>query len=102
MIYCPKEVQLLCLSATIANPEELAGWISQVGFNAWLFVDFGCLLDEWVIPTLVAFRVLSFLLNLVGFSASQFPVFDCADSVYSNKLLVWLDKSSFFTSLEID
>ncbi|XP_031480170.1 DExH-box ATP-dependent RNA helicase DExH15 chloroplastic [Nymphaea colorata] len=30
VIYCPKEVQLLCLSATIANPEELAGWISQI------------------------------------------------------------------------
>lgn len=30
VIYCPKEVQLICLSATIANPEELAGWIGQV------------------------------------------------------------------------
>eukprot|EP00249_Psilotum_nudum_P024689 c29264_g1_i2 orf=213-4016(+) len=30
VIYCPKEVQLICLSATIANPDELAGWISQV------------------------------------------------------------------------
>jgi superfamily II RNA helicase len=30
VIYCPKEVQLICLSATVANPEELAGWISQV------------------------------------------------------------------------
>ncbi|GJM86785.1 hypothetical protein PR202_ga02677 [Eleusine coracana subsp. coracana] len=30
VIYCPKEVQLICLSATVANPDELAGWISQV------------------------------------------------------------------------
>ncbi|XP_057829348.2 DExH-box ATP-dependent RNA helicase DExH15 chloroplastic [Cryptomeria japonica] len=30
VIYCPKEVQLICLSATISNPEELAGWIGQV------------------------------------------------------------------------
>nr|PNR55603.1 hypothetical protein PHYPA_006500 [Physcomitrium patens] len=30
VIYCPKEVQLICLSATVANPEELAGWIAQV------------------------------------------------------------------------
>lgn len=30
IIYCPKEVQLICLSATISNPEELAGWIAQV------------------------------------------------------------------------
>ncbi|PPR84658.1 hypothetical protein GOBAR_AA36054 [Gossypium barbadense] len=29
VIYCPKEVQLICLSATVANPDELAGWISQ-------------------------------------------------------------------------
>ncbi|KAG4917860.1 hypothetical protein JHK85_056141 [Glycine max] len=29
VIYCPKEVQLICLSATIANPNELAGWIGQ-------------------------------------------------------------------------
>ncbi|KAK4376775.1 hypothetical protein RND71_003071 [Anisodus tanguticus] len=27
VIYCPKEVQLICLSATVANPDELAGWI---------------------------------------------------------------------------
>ncbi|KAI8024134.1 hypothetical protein LOK49_LG03G00370 [Camellia lanceoleosa] len=30
VIYCPKEVQLICLSATVANPDELAGWIAQV------------------------------------------------------------------------
>lgn len=30
VIYCPKEVQLICLSATVANPDELAGWIGQV------------------------------------------------------------------------
>ncbi|XP_020520261.1 DExH-box ATP-dependent RNA helicase DExH15 chloroplastic isoform X2 [Amborella trichopoda] len=30
VIYCPKEVQLICLSATVANPEELAGWIGQI------------------------------------------------------------------------
>lgn len=30
VIYCPKEVQLICLSATVANADELAGWIAQV------------------------------------------------------------------------
>uniref|UniRef100_A0A5B7C9E1 RNA helicase n=1 Tax=Davidia involucrata TaxID=16924 RepID=A0A5B7C9E1_DAVIN len=30
VIYCPKEVQLVCLSATVANPDELAGWIGQI------------------------------------------------------------------------
>lgn len=30
VIYCPKEVQLICLSATVANPDELAGWIDQI------------------------------------------------------------------------
>ncbi|XP_057774743.1 DExH-box ATP-dependent RNA helicase DExH15 chloroplastic isoform X2 [Salvia miltiorrhiza] len=30
VIYCPKQVQLICLSATVANPDELAGWIGQI------------------------------------------------------------------------
>lgn len=30
VIYCPEDVQLICLSATVANPDELAGWIGQV------------------------------------------------------------------------
>ncbi|BAT99359.1 DExH-box ATP-dependent RNA helicase DExH15 chloroplastic [Vigna angularis] len=30
VIYCPKVVQLICLSATVANPDELAGWIGQI------------------------------------------------------------------------
>ncbi|CAH8257673.1 unnamed protein product [Arabidopsis lyrata] len=30
VIYCPKEVQLICLSATVANPDELAGWIGEI------------------------------------------------------------------------
>ncbi|CAN1187636.1 DExH-box ATP-dependent RNA helicase DExH15 chloroplastic [Linum perenne] len=30
VIYCPKEVQLICLSATVKNPDELAGWIGEV------------------------------------------------------------------------
>ncbi|GMH01661.1 hypothetical protein Nepgr_003500 [Nepenthes gracilis] len=30
IIYCPKEVQLICLSATVSNPDELAGWIGQI------------------------------------------------------------------------
>ncbi|KAF6174469.1 hypothetical protein GIB67_004663 [Kingdonia uniflora] len=33
VIYSPKEVQLLCLSATVANADELAGWIGQEGSN---------------------------------------------------------------------
>lgn len=32
VIYCPKEVQIICLSATVANADELAGWISEVTF----------------------------------------------------------------------
>ncbi|KAJ8491440.1 hypothetical protein OPV22_013161 [Ensete ventricosum] len=30
VIYSPKEVQLICLSATVANPDELAGWIGKI------------------------------------------------------------------------
>ena len=30
IIYCPPQIQLLALSATIGNPEELTDWISQV------------------------------------------------------------------------
>ncbi|KAK9119581.1 hypothetical protein Scep_017674 [Stephania cephalantha] len=30
VIYCPKEVQLICLSATVANADELASWIGQI------------------------------------------------------------------------
>ncbi|CAA7014398.1 unnamed protein product [Microthlaspi erraticum] len=30
VIYCPKKVQLICLSATVANPDELAGWIGEI------------------------------------------------------------------------
>ncbi|KAF2325389.1 hypothetical protein GH714_027363 [Hevea brasiliensis] len=30
VIYCPKELQLICLSATVKNPNELAGWINEV------------------------------------------------------------------------
>ncbi|KAL5722386.1 DExH-box ATP-dependent RNA helicase DExH15 chloroplastic [Ranunculus cassubicifolius] len=30
VIYCPKKVQLICLSATVANADELAGWIGQI------------------------------------------------------------------------
>jgi superfamily II RNA helicase len=30
IITCPEHVQLVCLSATIANAEEIAGWISQI------------------------------------------------------------------------
>lgn len=35
VIYCPKAVQLICLSATVANPDELAGWIGQVFRLGW-------------------------------------------------------------------
>ena len=30
IIYCPKRIQLLCLSATVGNPDDLAGWIEEV------------------------------------------------------------------------
>ncbi|XP_020578336.1 DExH-box ATP-dependent RNA helicase DExH15 chloroplastic isoform X2 [Phalaenopsis equestris] len=38
-IYCPKEVQLICLSATVANPDELAGWIGQIHGKTELVVS---------------------------------------------------------------
>lgn len=44
VIYCPKEVQLICLSATVANPDELAGWIGQVyGYLKNLNISMPCL-----------------------------------------------------------
>lgn len=30
IIYCPSRIQLLCLSATVGNPEDVAGWIEEV------------------------------------------------------------------------
>ena len=30
IIYCPPSVPLLCLSATVGNPDDLQGWVSQV------------------------------------------------------------------------
>lgn len=30
IIYCPPRIQLLCLSATVGNPDDLAGWIQEV------------------------------------------------------------------------
>ncbi|KAG0628562.1 hypothetical protein M758_1G035800 [Ceratodon purpureus] len=30
IIYSPKDVQLICLSATVSNPEDLASWIERV------------------------------------------------------------------------
>eukprot|EP00884_Botryococcus_braunii_P013752 jgi/Botrbrau1/22378/Bobra.0002s0055.1 len=30
IINCPKSIRMLCMSATVANPDELGGWISQV------------------------------------------------------------------------
>lgn len=29
IINCPTHIQLLCLSATVANPDDLGGWISE-------------------------------------------------------------------------
>lgn len=34
IINCPPHIRLLCMSATVANPDELGGWISQVQFHA--------------------------------------------------------------------
>lgn len=53
VIYCPKEVQLICLSATVANPDELAGWIGQVlRLGQWSLVSITiteCIvLDTWL------------------------------------------------------
>lgn len=31
IINCPRHIQLLCMSATVKNPDDLGGWISQVG-----------------------------------------------------------------------
>jgi len=30
IIYCPPRVKLICLSATVANPDELAEWIESI------------------------------------------------------------------------
>ena len=30
IISCPKRIPLLCMSATVRNPEDLGGWISKV------------------------------------------------------------------------
>ena len=30
IINAPKDVPLLCMSATVANPDDLGGWISKV------------------------------------------------------------------------
>lgn len=29
IINCPRHIQLLAMSATVANPDDLGGWISQ-------------------------------------------------------------------------
>lgn len=42
IIYCPPEVRLVCLSATVANAEELADWIAQVRVSSWFLPFFGC------------------------------------------------------------
>ncbi|KAK8626394.1 hypothetical protein V6N13_134040 [Hibiscus sabdariffa] len=70
VIYCPEEVQLICLSATVANPDEIAGWIGQVVFF--------CLIISYV-PALIQFSCLrvvmvctiSFCLHL------SLPLFVC-------------------------
>lgn len=30
IVGCPKEIQMLCMSATVANPQDLGDWISQI------------------------------------------------------------------------
>ncbi|MEW5820776.1 MAG: DEAD/DEAH box helicase [Cyanobacteriota bacterium] len=41
IIYCPKDIQILALSATIANHDELTGWINSVHNNTELvYSDF--------------------------------------------------------------
>lgn len=39
IIYCPKEVQIICLSATVANADELVGWIGQVCLSVSIVSD---------------------------------------------------------------
>ncbi len=40
ILYCPKHVQLICLSATVANAGELASWISHVHRETVLVTHF--------------------------------------------------------------
>ncbi|HEY9301256.1 MAG TPA: DEAD/DEAH box helicase, partial [Phormidium sp.] len=41
IIYCPKEIQLVALSATVANSQQLTDWISQVhGPTDLIYSDF--------------------------------------------------------------
>lgn len=30
IINCPRHIQLLCMSATVQNPQDLGGWIAKV------------------------------------------------------------------------
>ncbi len=30
IINCPRHIQLLCMSATVKNPDDLGGWIAKV------------------------------------------------------------------------
>lgn len=45
IIYCPKEVQIICLSATVANADELVGWIGQVCLSVSIVSDL-CVLKK--------------------------------------------------------
>ena len=31
IINCPRHIQLLCMSATVRNPDDLGAWIAKVG-----------------------------------------------------------------------
>jgi len=35
IINCPRHITLLAMSATVKNPDDLGGWISQVGGWGW-------------------------------------------------------------------
>ena len=40
IINCPRHIQLLCMSATVKNPDDLGGWISKV-WGGWTLEIWG-------------------------------------------------------------
>ncbi|KAJ7525182.1 hypothetical protein O6H91_17G040400 [Diphasiastrum complanatum] len=66
IIYCPKKVQLICLSATIANPEELSGWIAQVHGPTELVVS-----SRRPVPLLWHFSTRHYILPLLNKKATE-------------------------------
>ncbi|GAU47042.1 hypothetical protein TSUD_240000 [Trifolium subterraneum] len=66
VIYCPNKVQLICLSATVANPDELAGWIGQIHGGTELVTT-----SKRPVPLNWHFSLKNFLLPLLDEKGTQ-------------------------------